>query len=98
MKKLSLTEDWTATIIGGLVIVLGIILYSSFGYTLSWPTFKWSTGDDLYHFYCFLCFITIGRSITRKTYEFSKRVSLTVHSYYSCHGDWRKLGNELLGI
>lgn len=47
MKKLSLTEDWTATIIGGLVIVLGIILYSSFGYTLSWPTFKWSTGDDL---------------------------------------------------
>ena len=47
MKKLKLTEDWTATIIGGFVILLGIILYASLGYTVSWPTFKWSTGNEL---------------------------------------------------
>ena len=47
MKKLKLTEDWTATIIGGFVILLGIILYASLGYTVSWPTFKWGTGNEL---------------------------------------------------
>ncbi|MGM5630435.1 putative sulfate exporter family transporter [Apibacter raozihei] len=47
MKNLKLTEDWTATVIGGLLLIISIILFSVNGYVLSWPSFKWNTLEEL---------------------------------------------------
>lgn len=48
MKKLNLTEDWTATIIGGLVILISVVLFSLSQCTLDWPAFAWSDGKELF--------------------------------------------------
>ncbi|MDR2122123.1 MAG: YeiH family protein [Flavobacteriaceae bacterium] len=48
MKRINLTEDWTATIISGLVILIGVVLFSSLEYVPGWPTVKWSNGNELF--------------------------------------------------
>ncbi|MDR1877691.1 MAG: putative sulfate exporter family transporter [Flavobacteriaceae bacterium] len=47
MKRLSLTEDWTATVVSGLVILISVVLFSLLEYVLGWPTLKWSNGSEL---------------------------------------------------
>jgi uncharacterized integral membrane protein (TIGR00698 family) len=42
VKKFSITEDWTAVIMGGLIIVLLLT-----GISIPVPVFAWSNGDDL---------------------------------------------------
>lgn len=49
MKKNLLNEDWSATIIGFVIIILGILLLSPAfcGLTLTWPKFSWDSWQVL---------------------------------------------------
>jgi uncharacterized integral membrane protein (TIGR00698 family) len=44
--KFSLTEDWTATFTGGLIIILALVSYAGFSYLLNWFNFKWADGQE----------------------------------------------------
>lgn len=46
-KKKSLSEDWTSTLIGGLVIFLAVSVFAIFKMEPRWPRFKWENADEL---------------------------------------------------
>lgn len=45
-KKIGLSEDWASTIMGCLIILAIILLYS-FKINVSWPSFNWTNTDEL---------------------------------------------------
>jgi uncharacterized integral membrane protein (TIGR00698 family) len=46
-RKFILNEDWTATAIGGLIILLFIAAYALFRIEPRWPAFRWENANDL---------------------------------------------------
>ena len=46
-RRFILTEDWTATLTGGLIILLFVAAYTVFRIEPRWPAFRWENANDL---------------------------------------------------